>query len=114
YFSLIDDYNNQMSKDKAVWKIDNLPEMDTTEPNNTFKEAYPLKIGDTVASAIFPKKDNDIFKFASDSITAVHVVALEHPDNIKPEVRLYVKEDLKEKSLGGWHKLPHKFDLETE
>jgi len=113
YFTLVDDYNDAMSREKAVWKIDYIAEVDSTEPNNSFEEAYSVSIGDTVKAAIFPKGDEDYFTLTPDSKLTIRLAA-QHPDNIKPEVKLYVIEDFEEKAIGSWEKLPTQLQLERD
>ncbi len=111
YFSLLDDWNDAMSREKAEWKITYLPEMDTTEPNNSFKEAYPVSVGDTLKTAIFPKGDNDYFTLTPDSTFTLRL-AVEKPENLGIDARLYVKDGFEVNTLGDWKGLPAKFELE--
>ncbi|HLR24361.1 MAG TPA: hypothetical protein VK112_00750 [Fodinibius sp.] len=60
---------------------------DIGEPNNSFEEAYLVSIGDTVKAAILPKGDEDYFTLTPDSKLSVRL-AVQHPDNIKPELKL--------------------------
>lgn len=110
HFVLIDDYHNAMSRDKAEWKIDFISEMDPTEPNNGFEEAYLAAIGDTIKTSIFPEGDTDFFTLKPDSTVTVRL-APQSPEDINPEVRLHVKKDFEVKAVGGWTELPANFEL---
>lgn len=112
YFVLIDDYNDAMSEDAAEWRMDFLPEMDVTEPNNSIEEAYEIAIGETVTSRIFPMGDVDFFIFNSDSKQTI-LVSGKAPSDLTLNVRLHVQNDLETEKVGGWRELPVKLDLEA-
>jgi len=111
YFSLIDNHQDAMSQEKAEWKVDFIEEMDPTEPNNSFKEAYAVTTNDTVQMAIFPKGDVDIFKLTPEKSAAIRISA-DAPGDIKLQFRLHVIEDFEEKRLTEWLYLPQHIEVE--
>ena len=112
YFYLKDKFNAEMSKDMAEWKIDFIPEMDTTEPNNNFDQAYLLAIDDTVKIAIFPVGDHDYFTLTPDANSTIRI-ATKHPKNLRPEIQLYVEKDFERKPIGKWQELPTTLEVEA-
>ena len=112
YFQLKDKYNNQMSRDVAEWKMDFIPEMDVTEPNNSFDQAYQLSINDTVQIAIFPKGDNDYFILTPNANTTLRV-ASRLPKDFRPEIQIYEEVDFEQKPIGKWQSLPASFEVKA-
>ncbi len=112
YFYLKDKYNSNMSKDMAEWKIDFIPEMDSTEPNNSFDQAYRLSVNDTVQIAIFPLGDTDYFTLTPDSNSTLRV-ATKHPKDLQPEIQLYEEVDFEQKPIGKWQSLPANIEVKA-
>ncbi len=112
YIQLKDKYNQEMSRDVAEWKVDFIPEMDVTEPNNSFEEAYHLAVNDTVKIAIFPQGDKDYFTFTPKANSTLRV-ATKHPSDFKPEIQLYQEIDFEQKPVGKMQPLPAKIEVKA-
>ena len=112
YFYLKDKYNSNMSKDMAEWKIDFIPEMDSTEPNNNFEQAYRLSVNDTVQIAIFPLGDTDYFSLTPESNSTIRL-ATKHPKELQPEIQLYEEVDFEQKPIGKWQSLPANIEVKA-
>lgn len=112
YFYLKDRYNAEMSKDMAEWKVDFIAEMDVTEPNNNFDQAYRLAVNDTVKIAIFPQGDKDYFTFTPDSNSTLRV-ATKHPKDFKPEIQLYEEIDFEQRPIGKPQALPATIEVKA-
>ncbi len=113
YIQLKDKYNKEMSRDMAEWKVDFIPEMDVTEPNNSFEEAYRLAINDTVKIAIFPQGDKDYFTFTPKANSTLRV-ATKHPSDFKPQIQLYEEKDFEKKPVGKSQDLPAKIEVKAD
>lgn len=112
YFYLKDKYNRNMSKDMAEWKVDFITEIDSTEPNNNFDQAYQLAVNDTVKTAIFPSGDTDYFTLTPD-ISGTLRLATKHPKGLRPEMHLYEEKDFEAKPIGKWQVLPTNIEVEA-
>lgn len=112
YFYLKDKYNTNMSKDMAEWKIDFIAEIDTTEPNNNFDQAYRLAVNDTVKIAIFPLGDTDYFTFTPEFNSTLRI-ATKHPKDLRPEIQLYKEEDFEQIPIDNWQELPVNIEVEA-
>ena len=112
YIQLKDKYNKEMSRDMAEWKVDFINEMDVTEPNNSFEEAYHLAINDTVKIAIFPQGDKDYFTFTPKANATLRVAA-KLPADSRPEIQLYEEIDFEKKPVGEWQALPAKLEVKA-
>ena len=112
YFYLKDKYNSNMSKDMAEWKVDFITEMDTTEPNNNFDQAYRLAVNDTVQIAIFPQGDNDYFTLTPELNSTLRI-ATKHPQDFRPEIQLYEEIDFEQIPIGKWQALPINIEVEA-
>lgn len=110
YFYLKDKHHSNMSKDMAEWKVDFITEMDATEPNNNFDEAYNLSVNDTVQTAIFPKGDTDYFMITPESNATLRVAA-KHAKDLQLEIQLYQEIDFEQKPVGKWQSLPATIDV---
>lgn len=110
YIELVDDYNDAMSREFAEWKLDYIPQMDITEPNNSIEEAHAVNIGDTVEHYIFPVKDVDFFTFTTATDQKIQIMA-KTPAGININVRLHVEQDMKTSPEGSWKSLPTTFEL---
>jgi len=113
FFYLKDRYNSNMSRDKAEWKIDFISEIDSTEPNNSFDEAYQLAVNDTVKTAIFPKGDQDYFMFTP-KISGELRLAAKHSKDLRPEIQLYEEKDFEPQPIDNWQSLPTNIEVEAE
>lgn len=112
YFYLKDRYNANMSQDMAEWKIDFITEIDTTEPNNSFDQAYRLAVNDTVKVAIFPQGDTDYFSLTPEFNSTLRIAA-KYPKDLRPEVQLYKEEDFEQVPIGNWQELPLNIEVEA-
>lgn len=110
YFYMKDKYNSNMSKDMAEWKIDFIEEIDSTEPNNNFDQAYRLSVNDTVRTAIFPLGDRDYFTLTPESDATLRIAA-KHPKDLQLEIQLYEEVDFEQKPVGKWKALPTQIDV---
>lgn len=112
YFYLKDRYNANMSRDMAEWKIDFITEIDTTEPNNSFNQAYRLAVNDTVKVAIFPQGDTDYFSLTPEFNSTLRIAA-KYPKDLRPEIQLYKEEDFEQVPIGNWQELPLNIEVEA-
>ncbi|QAA81524.1 hypothetical protein EI546_07205 [Aequorivita sp. H23M31] len=112
YIQLKDKYNKEMSRDMAEWKVDFIKEMDKTEPNNNFKEAYNLTINDTVQIAIFPQGDKDYFTFTPKANSTLRI-AVGFPADFRAEFQLYEEVDFEQKPIDKWKTLPAKIEVKA-
>lgn len=112
YFYLKDKYNSNMSKDMAEWKIDFIAEIDSTEPNNNFDEAYRLAVNDTVRTAIFPMGDTDYFVFTPELNSTLRIAA-KHPKELRLEIQLYEEKDFEPTPIGKWQELPVNLEVDA-
>lgn len=112
YFQLKDKYNAEMSTDMAEWKVDFIPEMDATEPNNSFAQAYRLAVNDTVQIAIFPQGDKDYFVLTPNANSTLRI-ASKIPKDFRPEIQIYDVVDFEHKPIGSWQPLPATFEVEA-
>ncbi|MFB6306690.1 MAG: hypothetical protein ABEH43_06840 [Flavobacteriales bacterium] len=112
YVKLLDNHHNAASQDAIIWKMDFKKEMDETEPNNSFKDAYSVSVPDTLQIATFPLNDYDYFKIDDDSDRKIKIKA-EKVGDIKPEIRLFARKDemSEPKGVTNWKKLPTKVKL---
>lgn len=115
YFEIDDDYNDACSKEAFTLKIEFIPQMDNFEPNNDFKTAKEVAIGDTLSIAIFPKNDQDWFKINSAEADSLKFMAKDWDESINPEIKLYtLNEETNEvKKFSGWENFPHTFGVEA-
>jgi len=114
YFVISDQYDDGMSEKLFDVKIDFIEEMDKFEPNNKFSEAKEIKRGVVIQPAIFPREDNDYFKFKLTDNKKIKFIAKDYGSDIKPEVRIYEidSENPNElKSVTGWKICPAEFEL---
>jgi hypothetical protein len=112
YFQLKDKYNNEMSTDVAEWKVDFIPEMDDTEPNNSLEQAHRLSVNDTVKIAIFPQGDNDYFTFTPNANSTLRI-ATKHPKDFRPEIQIFEEIGFEQKPIGKWQPLPVTFEVKA-
>lgn len=113
YFELSDRYHANQSREMTEWKVDFISEMDPTEPNNNFDEAFSVSVGDTVQAAIFPLGDKDVFVLNPVETETVRIGA-KAPKNLDLYVCLYKENDFEIEKVSGWEPLPAKFDLEAD
>src|SRR5690625_414325 len=112
YFYLKDRYNANMSRDMAEWKIDFITEIDTTEPNNSFNQAYRLAVNDTVKVAIFPQGDTDYFSLTPEFNSTLRIAA-KYPKDLRPEIQLYKEEHVEQVPIRNRHELPLNIEVEA-
>lgn len=112
FFYLKDKYNSNMSMDMAEWKIDFITEIDTTEPNNSFGQAYRLAVNDTVKVAIFPQGDTDYFSLTPEFNSTLRIAA-KYPKDLRPEIQLYEEVDFEQIPVGKWQELPVNIEVEA-
>lgn len=112
YVQLKDKYNAEMSRDMAEWKVDFIREMDATEPNNSFDEAYRLAVNDTVQIAIFPQGDKDYFVLTPNANSTLRV-ASKIPKDYRAEIQIYEEVDFIQKPIGKWQSLPATIEVKA-
>lgn len=113
YIQLKDKYNAQMSMDMAEWKVDFIPEMDATEPNNSFDQAYRMAVNDTVQIAIFPQGDNDYFVITPNANSTLRV-ASKIPKDFRAEIQIFEEVDFEHKPIAKWQSLPATFEVKAD
>jgi len=115
YICLHDNYDDNMSTKNFDFRVDFIREIDKYEPNDDFIDAKELTRGDIIEPAIFPRKDNDYFKFTLKENNKVRFVAKNFSSEIVPEVKIYIvnpenPNELKE--VTDWKECPAEFELE--
>lgn len=113
YFSLKDQWDDGASPDISEIKVEFIPEVDITEPNNDYTEAFPVSFGNTFDVSIFPLKDGDWFSFQADSQGYVEILIPSKVSKVQPEARFYKKNEFdKLQEIGLWKELPGGFAIE--
>ncbi len=77
----------QYSEDEFYVKFNFVEEFDPHEPNNSVEEAVELEFGEEYKSAIYPRYDEDWFKFRVEEQGYLQTKARNVPDNL--ELRAY-------------------------
>lgn len=109
YLVLKDKWDDGISKEEFLIKIDFLDEFDPTEPNNSIEEAKLITFGEQFSAGTYPVGDMDCFKVIAPAQGYVEVVAKNVPDKIQPEVRFTVYDEWSNpqlKEIRGWDKIP--------
>ena len=112
YIKIIDDYHDASSDKLFSVKFDFAEETDMHEPNNDVTAAKQINLGDTLNLMIFPKGDQDFFKFNSGANTKIDITARNF-EGIVPETRLYILDsENKLKEAGDWKRIPAAYEIE--
>jgi len=109
YFVLQDDYSDQFSEEEILIKVEFIKEFDMLEPNNSVEKAKEIKLNSEIKPAIYPKGDNDWFKFKVEKQGYVTVKSKNVEGEITPEISFAGYDawaDKKIETIRNWHKLP--------
>ncbi len=107
-----DDRNDTASRKPVDWKLEFVPQMDSTEPNARWGDAHPISAGDSVKVALFPAGDRDLFRIESGRKLTLEVRA-NGAQGVVPEVQLIKESEGKQENVTEWVRLPYEFLLEA-
>ncbi|MBN2543210.1 hypothetical protein JXI42_10130 [bacterium] len=113
---LHDDNDDKFSERSFDMKVEFIEDMDPSEPNDDFRDASSVKLGDTIKLAIFPTGDNDYYKIKLHKGDVIKVEMNGQTGGIVPEARLYTvndEEPNKLKAFTHWNKLPAEFSIDV-
>jgi len=113
YYVIHDDYDDAATTKPYTLKLKYLNQMDSNEPNNTYKTAKEASVGDTLHIAIFPKGDIDFFKIKTNQSNVLKFLAKDWDNAIHPQVVMYSlnNDTNKLNRISEWEYLPHSFNL---
>ena len=115
YFYISDDYNDAATTKPYTLKVEYLAEMDTLEPNNTYKMAKEVKRGDTLSIAIFPKADADWFKMTINEGDSVQFLSKDWGEVIAPKIKIFtLNENGELVEYADWDGFPRNINVTKE
>jgi uncharacterized protein (UPF0248 family) len=82
YALLADRWNENASETPFTLKFEFIEEFDEHEPNNDVEAAKAIELDEGYKSAIFPKKDEDWFKFTTTEQGYIRVMCKENPEDL--------------------------------
>ncbi|MGC9331433.1 MAG: hypothetical protein ACP5DZ_06090 [Bacteroidales bacterium] len=112
YIVVRDRWDENASEKLFTWKPEFIPEMDTCEPNNTFADAKLIACKDTVKLAVFPKEDEDFFKFTPEGPGKLKIKSGKMEDvNVSAGIYKLNEDENELKELQGVDELPITYDV---
>jgi flagellar hook assembly protein FlgD/phage anti-repressor protein len=89
YVRIYDNSNNDSSLELYQLQVDFTVNPDIYEPNNNFANAADYTLGEAINPAIFPKGDQDYFKFTTTAAGILDISVTNIPSNINGYLRVY-------------------------
>jgi hypothetical protein len=111
YIEFGDDHNDTASRKPVDWKLNFVPQMDSTEPNARWGDAHPILAGDSVKVALFPAGDRDLFLIEAGPERRIRVEA-KGAQGVIPQIQLVRDMGGEHKNVSRWRGLPTEFPLE--
>lgn len=93
YVLVAERWNKNESETPFILKFEFIEEFDEHEPNNDVETAKDIELYKEYQSAIFPKKDEDWFKFTTTEQGYIRVMCKENPEDIDLAVSFAVYDE---------------------
>ncbi len=92
FLEVYDSKHDNRSIEPYTLQLGFIPSRDRSEPNNSFSQASPLKIGGTITGTILPKGDNDWYRISAAWPGDLKLHISNVPENLDLHARLWNSE----------------------